>query len=116
MRFHLPRKLTASLVMATVLVIAAPVAFAGSNGQQLDIYEGSATYSVKISGDNQDGNKVQQTLNTLSYPTQDPGHWWKGTVQITSYTGTGGTGIDEGTLDCDVPVSQSSNWYDCSAY
>jgi hypothetical protein len=102
--------------MFAILIIAAPVAFAGSDGQQLDIYEGSATNSVKITGDNQYGNKVQQTLNTPSYPTQDPGHWWKGTVQITSYTGTDGTGGDEGTLDCYVPVSQSSNWYDCSAY
>jgi hypothetical protein len=115
-RLHLPRKLTASVVVAAILIVAAPVAFAGSNGQQLVIYAGSATNSVKISGDNQAGNKVAQTLNTPSYPTQDPGHWWKGTVEITSYTGTDGTGTDEGTLDCDVPVSQSSNWYDCSAY
>lgn len=102
--------------MAAVLIIAAPLAFAGSNGQQITIYEGSATYSVRISGDNQVGEEIHQIVNTPDYPTWDSGHWWKGTVQITSYTGTDATGTDEGTLDCDVPVSQSSNWYACSAY
>lgn len=116
MRFHLPRALTASLVVTAALIISAPTAFAGSDGQQIIVDSGASTQSVKISGDNQIGEEIHQTLNTPTTSTSDSGYWWKGTIKIVSYSGTGGSGSPLGSADCDVPVSQGSNWYTCDAY
>jgi hypothetical protein len=97
------------------MAIAAPVALAGSDGQQLIIATGSGTGSVEISGDNQIDNGTHQILNTPTTTTEDPGYWWEDTIKITSYSGTGASGSDLGTSSCDVPVSQGSNWFNCSA-
>lgn len=102
--------LTASVVLST------PVVLAGSSGQEIRVYLDGTTGSVKISGDNQIGEEIHQTLNTPTNPTSDTGYWWENELSITAYSGTGGSGTDLGTAYCDVPVSQSGNWYDCSAY
>jgi hypothetical protein len=109
------RLLSALGAVTGLVVLATPVVLAGSSGQQIRIYAGTSTQSVKIAGDNQIGEEIHQTLNTPSSPTSDTGYWWEGEVSITSYSGTNGSGSNRGTVYCDVPVSQSGNWYDCSA-
>jgi len=116
MNAHHLRLLPTLGLLTAFVVLATPVVFAGSSGQQITVYTGSATRSVKIGGDNQFGAETHQTLETPSSPTYDSGYWWERTIQITSYSGTGGSGSDLGTVDCNVPVSQSGNWYDCFAY
>ncbi len=116
MRFQRLR-ISASLAWLTLFSVAAtPVVFAGSSGQQITVYTGPATRSVKITGDNQGGVETHQTLETPASPIYDAGYWWERSIQITSYSGTQGSGSDLGTVNCSVPVSQSGNWYDCFAY
>jgi hypothetical protein len=102
--------------LTALVVLATPVTLAGSSGQQIEISFGTSTHSFEISGDNQIGEEIHQGLNTDGNPTKDTGYWWENTIKITSYTGSNQTGTDEGTLSCDVPVSQGSNWFSCSAY
>jgi len=116
MKSHSLSRLSACVAIIAGTIALSPVAIAGSNGQHIELYVGQDTNSVEIAGENQLGGEVHQILNTPSSPTRDASAWWKYTVEITSYTGINATGTDEGTAYCDVPVSQSGNWYDCYGY
>jgi hypothetical protein len=115
MKLKLVLLFAAPVILISLVAVAAPVALAGSDGQQLIVSTNASTNSVKISGDNQIGKEVHQTLNTPTGTTEDSGYWWENTVEITSYTGTNGSGTDIETVSCDVPVSQGSNWFNCNA-
>ncbi len=116
MSFRSLRLLPVLGLLTVSIVLATPVALAGSSGQQIEVYIASGTNSVEIAGHNQIGEEIHQGLNISGNPTKDTGYWWENTVEITAYTGTNETGTDLGTYPCDVPVSQSSNWYSCYAY
>lgn len=112
---HLRRLPTLGLLTACV-VLTTPVALAGSSGQQVEVYVTAGTDSVEISGHNQIGEEIHQGLNIGANPTKDTGYWWEKTLEITAYTGANESGTASGPYACDVPVSQSSNWYSCYAY
>jgi len=93
--------------MAVVTTAAlAPAAFAGGNGQQVEVCnEGSHHYKVSIKGTNQNGQTVQSSAKEL-----DPGkcvkwpNWWfRGNVTVHN----GHSEIDS----ADVPQSQHGDWF-----
>lgn len=86
------RKLaTAAVTLAvagTGLVAGTGSAFAGTNGQQIQIDDASGrAQSVYIKGSNQNGGTVGKCFNiTRDSSTQLGGWWWKGNVEVTAYT------------------------------
>lgn len=93
---------------AGIEAITPTAAFAGTNGQQIDVgtYH---SYSVRICGTNQNNSYTCWWGNTPNYWTPVYGWWWKGTVQVLfcySYNLTGCYAVGY----WNVPAAQSSNW------
>jgi len=110
------RKLILAALAAVVVSLAlfapgtANDASAGSNGQQLEVYQCYAS-SIKIVGKNQNNVTATYTITNSSktgcsnHPIS--GWWWKGSVTLTSAFANG----TKWTKTVNVPVSQASNWY-----
>ncbi|MEX0167760.1 hypothetical protein [Streptomyces sp. LMG1-1-1.1] len=76
----------AALGGLAVMSGASPAA-AGSNGQQIKFHDSRGTiYSVRIKGNNQNGQYVEACFNTNYTDNYLSGWWWKGPVNITGYT------------------------------
>lgn len=90
---------------------------AGSNGQQIRLFNSTYTSNACIAGYNQNLSWVRFCYwlwNTGQGQYNDiGGYWWKYTV-TTDRTDNNGN-ILATRSDCDVPVSQSSDWYSCLA-
>jgi hypothetical protein len=101
-------------VAAVACLALAPSAFAGGNGQQIQLYTTSSR-SAWICGNNQYNNRVCRMVNTNPYHwTAVSGWWWKGTVGIANYADPGGRSFYLGNTYCGVPTYQSSsNWAWC---
>ncbi|MEU8773461.1 hypothetical protein [Streptomyces sp. NPDC048606] len=86
------RKLaTAAVTLAVAgagLVAGTGSAFAGANGQQIQIDDASGrAQSVYIKGSNQNGSTVGKCFNiTRDSSTKLGGWWWKNNVEVTAYT------------------------------
>ena len=109
-------------VAAVSLIGAALPAYAGTNGQQIRVYESSNVASLCISGYNQNASFVSYCFtapaniyNTDSYS----GYWWKtyfGTVVALDYYGASNWTNYVGSNTCDVPEYRSeSNWWQCNS-
>ena len=110
------RKLILATLAAVVVSLAvlapgsANDASAGSNGQQLEVYQCYAS-SIKIVGKNQNNVTTTYTISNSSKTGcsthKTTNWWWKGSVVLTSTLGNG----SKFTKTVTVPVSQASNWY-----
>ncbi|MGW5781184.1 hypothetical protein [Streptomyces sp. NPDC003863] len=93
------------------LAFAASPASAGTNGQQILFSDDRGdTYSVLVSGHNQDGQPASHCFNTPATDNYLSGWWWKGTVAVTGYARSGCSGelYDFGFT---VPTNWSSDYY-----
>jgi len=109
--------LIASVVAIAGLVMAPSLAFAGSNGQQVEVCNHTSEPEIiidNLSGINQNGTPVNTSDSLSSFPV---GHadcygyrnwWFVGEVTISGH----GIGTQY-TLTCDIPVSQGANWSEC---
>jgi hypothetical protein len=95
--------------------VHAPVAHASSNGQQIGVV--TYQYSAKIYGNNQNGQATSECISTPDVPPQwNPGNvtwnwWWKGYATVYVYSSGTCSGSYVAVLTCNVPTSQSSNFY-----
>lgn len=115
-------RILALLAMVTGLMLAsthASPAYAGLNGQQLQVFVSPSHYkqTIQIEGYNQHGYWVKYPLQTCKdlaggsgegcMWTHTTGWWWNGTVRVTVKGAAG-------TFSCtkSVPKTQyTSNWY-----
>lgn len=106
-------RIAAALLLVVLLGFAPSTAFAGSNGQQIQIY-GPAQRSVSICGVNQYDQYGCQSFNTPGYTwARIPDYWWKGTIKIGNYADYGAR-MFLGNTYCQVPAYQpSSDWTAC---
>ena len=108
--------LAATAVAAVALAAPLTTVFAGSNGQQIAVYEDISVSSVCISGYNQSAVWTSRCFNTPAsrYGTNYgdlTGWWWKGPVYIDDYNPS-----YVATATCTVPTYQAgSDWWTCSS-
>ena len=122
------RKLTVVSLVAVPLVAAGGVvvaesAFAGTNGQTIQLCQPSSDYrSASLQGTDQDGRSVQTTVDNLKREcSKVDGYVWKGKVHIVwsdSPSPVQGTPSKPGVpftygTDCDVPVNSNQDPYGC---
>ena len=118
-RVALGAVLSATILAAGLLAAIVPIsgAFAGSNGQQIRLFNSVPTAFACIAGYNQNTSWVRFCwwLSSTGQGEYNDigGYWWKYTVTI-DRTDSGGN-ILATRSDCYVPVSQSSDWYSCLA-
>lgn len=99
--------------LCAALLLGSLTAFAGSNGQELQVHQvySQANYAW-IVGPNQNNHLVQQWfVTTLTYE-DDYGYWWKGSLTLSGYHYYD-SGF-YGSHGCTVPVSWYGTWYPCS--
>jgi hypothetical protein len=132
--FGLKRLKRGLLVLSGMVVLSAAspiLAYAGTDGQQLDIHLFSSVGSVTIRGDNQDCWVVVKNFNMYSYPYNPiSGWWWQnwngyvgGTkcnqfqaVYIDSYSGQNGSGNGLGRGYAYPPHYEAgTDWWTCQA-
>lgn len=101
--------------IALALSIGPGIAAAGTNGQQIYIYDlvSPQQSSVQVCGTNQNNNYVCHSWPTPTSTTELSGWWWVGPVTINNYDANGNL---LGQTSCDVPKAQSSNWYPCPGW
>jgi hypothetical protein len=107
--------LVAVPLMAGGGVVVAESAFAGTNGQQIQLCQPQSNYrSASLSGANQDGQSVQTTVSNLTRAcTTVQGFFWKGNVKIDwSDPATQGPPATDSTT-CDVPEQSSQDTTPC---
>ena len=107
-----------SLMAALLLTMAAVApAAAGSNGQQVRLFNSTYTSNACIAGYNQNNYWVRACWwlwNTGQGQHNDlANYWFKYTVTIDRTDNDGN--ILATRSDCYVPVSQPSDWYSCLA-
>jgi hypothetical protein len=91
----------------------APIAHAGTNGQQLAVTTHAAW--VEIDGYNQN-NKHVVLFVQIPHPGQTDyigGFWWEGPTSLDFFNANR---IWIGGLDTQIPTNQSGNWWYISAY
>lgn len=113
--FTIKRRLLAVAAVAALALVQVVPALAGSNGQQIRLWEDPTVGYVTVTGLNQNDSYATwwsgYTPNPGSYWYYMSGAWWKGTVQIAIWWPDGSYyGINS---SCTVPVSQSGDWYTC---
>ncbi|MDA8330355.1 MAG: hypothetical protein M0027_03965 [Candidatus Dormibacteraeota bacterium] len=114
---RMPRLMGAVLLAAVVtLGFGASDVLAGSNGQQLVVYVGTSIYSVRITGENQNGTPTTQNFYTPNQTNYDSGYYWDGVTYLASYTGSSENGTYEGTTECTVPKVYAGNYFPCYGY
>jgi hypothetical protein len=101
-----------SLLVAFVafvgLATAIP-AYAGSNGQQLELVDNLGyVYSACANGTNQSGGSQYKCWSTPNYYNPLSGYWWVGSTSIDEYNSSGGY-IQ--TVYTTVPRSSSTNYW-----
>lgn len=104
-----------ALLMGVVFFTLAQfgTAFAGSNGQQVELYEQTDLSSACLSGPNQNGTSVYVCFSAPAPRyniSQFPGYWWKGFVTIENYTPS-----YFGSSGCTVPTSYYIDYFLCSS-
>jgi hypothetical protein len=122
--------------MAVVIAgaVAAPIASAGTDGQGVGVEYPLGVSALKVCGNNQnkqwacttpfgvpDGASTQsvwwvngrmQPVPGPKPPSENPQWWFNGTVEVLMYNNAGAAYLP---IPCNVPVSQSSNWWLCQA-
>lgn len=109
---------TAGLAGACLLSGTGSAAAAG-NGQQLLFQDHQGkVYSVLVSGQDQNGNRVSHCFQTSQYNNYLSGWWWKGWIYYEAYVGSHCQGdqvaASNGMLmwTVNVPENQpGSDWY-----
>lgn len=110
--------LASCLVGATFALATLAPAFAGSNGQQIRLFNSvNPTVYACIAGYNQNMSWVRPCFwlwNTGQGDHNDlAGYWYKYTVTIDRTDSN--LNILATRSDCTVPVSQTPDWYSCLA-
>jgi len=108
---------TASKSMIMVTAVGASLlfvssAFAGTNGQQVDVGGGPPGGCAVIQGRNQDGQRATSPKVDFdrSGEAQLPGWWWVGKVTINVFDADGSPLEPR---SCEVPSSQREDWTAC---
>ena len=114
--FMVPVSGRLAIAAVAILALAAPFtsAFAGSNGQQIELYEQTNVSSACLSGTNQNGTSVYVCFSAPAPQyniSQFPNYWWKGYTSIDNYVG----GSFIGTSYCTVPTSYYLDYWTCSS-
>ncbi|MFC0843725.1 hypothetical protein ACFH04_08325 [Streptomyces noboritoensis] len=90
-------------------------AFAGSNGQQIVIYDDTHKVgSIKIQGSNHKGEPTTTCLATPGYETRMSGWWWRDYMHFSKWTDStcgGNGGAYLGSQDEWVPPSRADDWW-----
>ena len=106
------RRLVLGGILASFGAVSMVVpAFAGTNGQQVELYEQTNLSSACLSGPNQNGTTVYVCFTApapLYNISQFPGYWWKGFVTIENYTPT-----YIGNSGCTVPTTYNIDYFQC---
>ncbi|MFD7631268.1 hypothetical protein ACFV7Q_35530 [Streptomyces sp. NPDC059851] len=103
----------ATLGMAVAcLAVGAGTAAAGTNGQQIKLFDTSSTVnSFRLSGPDQSGQWVSRCWNRQGMTTYASGWWWKGTVQVDYYHGSNCNSGYWASTSVEVPRHQDhSDW------
>jgi hypothetical protein len=103
----------AALLAATLVFVAPGVSQAGTNGQQLVVFNYDA-HSIEICGFNQNGQAECPKFN-LSFVYGEHfinGWWWKGLVTVGYYSGYNESGLI-GNWQANVPTVQFTGDYYC---
>lgn len=119
---RLLRIILLSVLAGISLVDAAVPAYAGTNGQQIKLYEASNIGSVCIYGYNQNASWIQYcpTAPAAIFHTNNySGYWWKtynGVPVSLYYYGAADWTNYLGSNTCSVPEYQpGSDWWQCNS-
>ncbi|MEU8620201.1 hypothetical protein [Streptomyces sp. NPDC048623] len=111
LRVTIARGITTAAFAAVLATGFAAPASAGTNGQQILFTDDRGdTYSVLISGHNQDGQQVSHCFSTPATDNYLSGWWWKGTVAVTGYAGSA-CSAELYNFGFTVPTNWSSDYY-----
>lgn len=116
------RRLAPLVISAVVALAQLGSAFAGTNGQQIKMYESSNIGSVCIYGYNQNASWVGYCFEasaTIFHTNSYAGYWWKTyngvPVELDYYAGSAQANY-MGYNNCSVPEYQSgSDWWQCNS-
>lgn len=117
------RKSLVAVSLAAVLAMTvAGAAFAGTNGQQVKVYESSNIGSLCMAGYNQSGSYANYWFEapaSIFHTNSYGGYWWRtynGTpVFLDYYSGSGQLNY-LGSNSCSVPEYQpGDDWWQCNS-
>lgn len=87
-------------------------AHAGSNGQHLVVHDPRhVTASIRINGQIWSGEYARNCVNIPDDPAWVDENWWKGQIDVETYSGWNCGGNYYTAFQFNVPVSQPSNWH-----
>ena len=105
----------AAVVAAGLGAVGAGSAFAGTNGQHIEVCQNNTTdfTLVSITGSDQDGNNRSYGFDTLKGTCiTTPNNWWKGDLRLT-WKRSASEGDNDAT-SCEVPEQQAEDVFKCT--
>lgn len=106
--FGAHRLATVSFIVAASMIAGTVSAFAGSNGQQLELFSDGCA-SVYAHGTNQSGTNQDIHFATPGYDTKWSGAWWVGPLIVDCFDSTG---VQSATSTLtNVPSTWATDYY-----